>query len=42
MAAEIPNMCNKASVDVLIADIYTDIGIETEIDTFMSNIGLNN
>ena len=39
---QIPNMYNKTSVDILIADIYNDTYIKTEIDTLFSNIGLSN
>ena len=39
---EIPNMHNKTSVDLLIADIYNDIYINTEIDTLFENICLIN
>ena len=39
---DIPNFYNKASVDILIADIYDDTYIKTEIDTLFSNIGLSN
>ena len=39
---EIPNMYIKTSVDILVADIYNDIYIETEIDTLISNIDLSN
>ena len=38
---EIPNMYNKTFVDILIADIYNDICINTEIGTFISNIDLS-
>ena len=39
---QIPNMYNKTSVDILIADIYNDTYITTEIDSLFSNIGLSN
>ena len=39
---QIPNMYNKTSVDILIADIYNDIYIKTEIGTLFSNIDLSN
>ena len=39
---EIPNMYNKTYVDILIADIYNDIRINTIIDTLVSNIDLSN
>ena len=38
---QIPNTYNKTFVDILIADIYNDIYIETEIGTLISNIGLS-
>ena len=39
---EIPNMYSKASVDLLIADIYNDMYINTGTDTLLPNIGLSN
>ena len=38
---QIPNMYNKTCVNTLIADIYNDTYIETEIDTLSSNIDLS-
>ena len=38
---QIPNMYNKTFVDILIADIYSDTYIRTEIDTLISNINLS-
>ena len=35
---QIPNMYNKTSIDILIADIYNDTYINTEIDSLISNI----
>ena len=35
---QIPNMYNKTSVDILIADIHNDVYIKTGIDTIISNI----
>ena len=35
-------MYNKTYVDILIADIYNDIRINTIIDTLVSNIYLSN
>ena len=35
-------MYNKTSVDILIADIYNDTHIKTEIDTLFLNIDLSN
>ena len=39
---QIPNMYNKTAVDTLIADSYNGTYTKTEIDTFISNIGLIN
>ena len=39
---EIPHMYNKATADILIADIYNDIYIITESDTLISTIDLSN
>ena len=39
---QIPNIYNKAAVDILIADIYNDTYIETGICSLISNIDLSN
>ena len=39
---EIPNMYNKTSVDILIADVYDDIHVKTEIGTLIPNIDSSN
>ena len=43
---QIPNMYNKASVDIFVADIYNDTYTKTEIDSTLSGytnpIGLHN
>ena len=39
---EIPSMYNKTFVDLLIADIYNDVYINTEIDTLFEHIDLSN
>ena len=39
---QMPTMYNKTSVDTLIADIYNDTYIKTEIDSLISNIDLSN
>ena len=39
---ETPHMYDKTSVDILIAGICNDTSIETEVDTFTSNIDLSN
>ena len=39
---EIPNMYNKTSVDMVIADIYNDVQIKAGIDTLISNINSSN
>ena len=39
---QIPTTYNKTFVDILVADIYNDTYIKTEIDTSMSNIDLGN
>ena len=39
---QIPSMYNKTPVDILIAGIYGDTYIKTEIDTFISNMDLSN
>ena len=39
---EIPNMCNKTHVDILIADIYNDIYIKAKIGTLFASTGLSN
>ena len=39
---QIPNMYNKTHVGVLIADIYDDTYVKTEIDTLISNTDLSN
>ena len=39
---QIPAMYNKTPVGILIADIYNDTYIKTEIDSLISNIGLSN
>ena len=35
---QIPKMYNKTYVDILIADIYNDTYIKTEIESLISNI----
>ena len=39
---QVPNMYNNTSVDILIADIYNDTYIKTEIGSLFSNIDLSN
>ena len=43
---QIPNMCNKTSVDILIANIYNDTYTKTEIDltlsAYINSIDLHN
>ena len=39
---QIPNMYNKTSVDILIANTYNDTYIKTEIDSLIPNINLSN
>ena len=39
---QIPNIHNKTHVGILIADIYNDAYIKTEIDSLFSNLDLSN
>ena len=39
---QIPNMYNKTSVDLLVADIYNDTYLKTEMGTLFEDIDFSN